>query len=235
MSMRKLSPLCQELLTPPSPFVREDKKASLYILYSRKLRRRVHVYRRRGYALVVHLEWDTTVYNYNVLVRPHHISMVGETRASEVAPSAVSLDASGTLTVHTMVRQSPDDDAGGAERFADVWPRWCEEHGFKHIAWTPELLLGNAVELENRQQLLRMASRLGVATSLALMDALLAELRRHRTLTFYALARSLPAVDIEATQAAIAALMIDGRIYSTIAFEPFQNATELSAFHAFEA
>lgn len=227
-------PSVDRLLAPPERFHREYPKSYLFVMYSRKLRRRLYAYRPRGYDLAVRLECDTSVKRFNMLVCRLPISLSGGAAATNTRPAAVSLSIDRVMTVHTFAQAGNDVDSAEPEPVVGVWDEWCDTYGYKHVQWTKEALYDKPILHRNRKQLLRFVTRAGRLPDPVSMETVLAELRTVRRTTLYALLRRLPMQDPELIQAATAALILDGKVYSTIESLPFQMSTELSAFHAFE-
>lgn len=229
------SKLIAKLIKPDGPFKRCDNTAYLYIFYSRRNRQRMYVYRPRMEALCVHLECEPQVQAYNPRVPAVAVSLGGGAVAANVSPPAVSVDHDGALTVHTFLRigtgEANDNEDEDAPSEQPSWGLWCAAHGFRHVEWTREALWSNSTLHNNRKKLLRFVSRSGWLPDPLSMDAALGALRTRPKTTFYDLTQRLSTGDVEPVQRSIAALILDGRIFSTIASEPFSMATELSAFH----
>lgn len=220
-----------DLLKPPSTFVRERYSSFLFAPFSRKLNRRVYLYTHDVYALWVRLESDPNVLKFNERVPDVPITI--GTRAINATPRAISLDKSRIVTVHSFVGDLVSDDNVGEDK-ASPWEDWARAQGFSHKSWFPQSLRENSTEFSNLKRLLRYVSRAGLVPNIALQQAVLSELKSVRRIIFIKLVELFPTSDPSEVQIEIARLILDGVIYSDINQNPLSMITELSAHHAIE-
>lgn len=233
-------PLELELLEPLDFKKRLAPAMYLFVMRSRKPYTRRYIEGQRLFDLAVLLECDPTVVQYNVRVKPQPLALGGSATAEPLAPAAISLNSAQQITVHTFFAKST---AGAEDRPAEesrhpgdavneAWNRWAQEKGFAVKAWSRDDLSANPLLMSNRKRLLRHVSRLDAPPNVALMARAVEALHKFRKTTFFDLARRLEADDPEAANAAICALILDGRICSDIEFAKFDVTTEVSAFDA---
>lgn len=197
----------------------------------------------RAYDLAVHLECDPDVRRYNMQVPVQDLVRLGETRVRKHAPAAASLDSSNKLSIHTFSRQGTPSDESEAETPArdafdvtrDVWAMWCRERGYAHVEWTPSVLRPPTRLLENRKRLLRFVSRLGGSPLIALSNAMLRELRLVDSMSVAELVDGLELGSANDAFTAIAALILDDKIASSIDSKDFDFSTVLSVHHDIES
>lgn len=221
-------------LMKPVPFVRQHYQTTLRRPYSRKLMRPVALYRDRMHALWAHLESDPDIAGYNESVMA--LPMVVDGKAVNISPAAMSLDGDGNPTVHSFAESEPAiADAAALAYCSPPWEDWARRRGFRHVAWTPETLLGARVRLSNLLRLLRFVCIAGAVPDFQLEQRLLATLADARKMTFAVLARNFPTSDVELVHASIARLILDGKVFSDIDHHPFSMITELSVHeHAWQ-
>jgi hypothetical protein len=219
-------------LLEPQPLGKDTSKEFLFTRHSRKLKGRVYARTPAGYELFVRLESDPTVVRYNLLVPPVAV-MTLDGDARDASPAAVGVDATGQLTVHSFAEVAPATDDSGAKAMRSKggldWAGWATKRGWKHVLWTAEALTANPIRQENLKRLLLHVCVEGAAPKPALQERLMEELKQVRTLTVHALRGKLPLEDSDAVMAAIAALILDGKVFSDIDESPFDSITRLSA------
>lgn len=220
-----------ELLKPPTSFVRENYSAFLFAPFSRKLNRRVYLYTSDAYALWVRLESDPNVINFNE--RAPKVPIAIGTRAVNAAPRAISVKKDKTVIVHSFVGDLADDALDKGD--ASPWTVWASNHGFSHIIWSTQSLQECPIRFANLKRLLRDVSVAGAIPNASLQRAVLSELSAVRRMTLSKLVEQFPLSDPSEVQSEIARLILDNVIYSDIDRNPLSLITELSAHHAFEA
>lgn len=224
------SPTTEELLTAPR-FRRENFSSYLFAPFSRKLQRRVYVYTDTGYDLWVRLESNPKVVRFNERVPKVPVALCNG-KATNASPQAISVDSEGIVTVHTI--QNVEESAKAATNSGietSAWKDWAKAHGYQHINWEISALRKNPIELANLDRLLRFASVAGAIPKAELEQALIAELRSVRKMTFAKLVEQFPQADQDEVHAAVATLIIDQKIYSDIDRFRFSMTSELSAYH----
>lgn len=214
----------KELLIAPV-FRREEYSSHLFIPYSRKLRRRVHLYTPNAYSLWVILESDTRILQFNERV-PKIAVPSGPGTAVNARPDALSVDIDGGVTCHSL----PSENSKDAEVAIEAWENWAAARGYRHIAWTRKSLGTETPRLASLKRLLRFVSRAGAIPNLLNDEVVLAELKGVRKTTIAGLLERLSQLDPDEVWLSIAGLIVDGKIFSDINYYPLSMITELSAY-----
>ena len=224
-----MSPTLDELLCPPETFDRRNFTAFLFRPYSIKERREISLYTPGMYALWLRLESDPEVKRFNTEVCAVPISI--GTSAISAAPRCVSVHLSGTVTIHTFNKiDAIDDEPRQDELSVTSWEAWASERGLQHKPWTHGELFSDEINLANLGQLLAYTSRPGFIPNTELAQRIMSELSAFRRTTVAKLSQLFPKTDPELFYESLASLIIDRKIYTDIAKEPFSMITMISAF-----
>jgi hypothetical protein len=205
------------LLEPPGPFHRSQPKRPLLGMYSVKVGRWVQCQGQPEFALAVWLEVDVNVATYNEQPRELDVNTIeGKSRLVRPAAASKGNDKSAP-TLHVIDKgDSPLD-----------WEAWCTSHDCLLKRWSLESLQIGSMLMANRERLLRYASHLGLKPDLGLQDHIAGELRSFKAMTVYGLMNRIFGHSEEAVLAAIAALVLRGRIVADLSLEEFDLTCEL--------
>lgn len=221
-------PHLEELLEPLA-FKRENYIAHLYIPYSSKIRRRVHLYTHDAYDLWVRLETDPNVLQFNERVKPLPLSF-SDGRASVASPDFISKAQDG-ITIHSFCTNAEVTEQ--KLRVLEAWNNYSQLEGFHHKIWSQELLYANKIELANYKRLLRFTCEADPGIDYKFEQAVLTEISTVRKTVFFKILEQFPLTDPEVTKSTIARLILGRQIYSDIHLSPISMLTEVSAFHDF--
>ncbi|MFC7518844.1 hypothetical protein ACFQUU_27935 [Herbaspirillum sp. GCM10030257] len=223
-------------LKGPEKFSRENRECHLYVTFSKKVRREIHLYSHARYDLWTELESNPEIDTFNEWP-PQFPAACGDS-IFYFRPSFITRGIDGTYQVHLIDsseilthRLETAKTASSSESIADPLAGWAIENQCTVVRWQISALRSNRLRLANLKQLMRFACFPNRYVPTDVIAEATAVLRHQRTVTVDFLIQSLRQFDESWVQAAIAALILDRKVHSDINRFAFNYSTQLSIFH----
>lgn len=223
--------------------------ADMYCGWSRKLKTQVSVYERERYLLWEYFEADPEIVNFNFRVNPHPVP-TKDGGAVQCGPDGVTLARDGRVclqVVHGLedpafkeeIAKIPlgtdRKDIPKSPRAQANWVKFSSDLGIDLRMWTRRQLLGvKAVRLATAR-LIRFCGTASYINDLALREWIGRTLISEHHLRIGEIAAMLPKRDPMEVMAEIAAMILDGEVFSDVHLVPLDLNLRVSARDIFPA
>jgi hypothetical protein len=223
-------------------FTRKNFEADMYCGFSRKLDDEVFVYARERYYLWHKFEADPDIVKFNCRIGKVSVPTF-DGGAGNFSPDGISLNSAHELCVHVIEGlEDPDfkydsetEPASGQakpdskpSRKTVNWDKYCIDLSVGLKRWTPAELLGVAATRIAQTRLVRFSGSSSYIDDVALREAIVTELVPVHYLSIGEVLVRFCKRDPSDVKAEVAAMILDGKIFSDIHLAPLDLNTRIS-------